>query len=59
LFATQLQDTEEIFLAQLLELINDGLPTGQLYGTAEATEACNVMQENDELMVSGGIVYKM
>ncbi|EKM83502.1 hypothetical protein AGABI1DRAFT_66172 [Agaricus bisporus var. burnettii JB137-S8] len=59
LFATRLQDTEEIFLVQLLELINDGLPTEQLYGTAEATEACNAMQENDELMVSGGIVYKM
>lgn len=59
LFATRLQDTEEIFLAQLLELINEGLPTDQLYGSAEATEACNAMQENDELMISGGIVYKM
>jgi DNA replication licensing factor MCM3 len=59
LFATRLQDTEEIFLAQLLEFINEGLPTDQLYGTAEATEACNAMQTNDELMISGGIVYKM
>ncbi|KAF9452593.1 MCM-domain-containing protein [Macrolepiota fuliginosa MF-IS2] len=59
LFATRLQDAEEIFLDQLLEFINEGLPTDQLYGTTEATEACNAMQENDELMISGGIVYKM
>ena len=59
LFATRLQDTEEIFLNQLLEFVNEGLPVDQLYGTAEATAACSAMQENDELMISGGIVYKM
>lgn len=59
LFATRLQDREEIFLNQLLEFVNEGLPMDQLYGTAEATAACSAMQENDELMISGGIVYKM
>lgn len=43
----------------LLELINQGLPTEQLFGTAEATIACEVMGEAEELMLSGGVVYKI
>jgi len=59
LFATSLQDEEQMILADLLELINKGLPTDQLFGTAEATAACDVMAEANELMLSDGIVYKI
>jgi DNA replication licensing factor MCM3 len=58
-FATRLQDEEQIFLPDLLTAINEGLPTDTLYGTAEATEACQIMQDNEELMLSDGIVYKI
>lgn len=59
IFATRLQDEEQIFLPQLLEAINEGLPTDMLYGTAEATGACQIMQDSEELMLSDGIVYKI
>lgn len=48
-----------MFLAALLEFVNEGLPTDSLFGTAEATEACQVMQDSEELMISDGIVYKI
>jgi DNA replication licensing factor MCM3 len=59
IFATKLQDEEQIFLAELLESINDGLATDSLFGTSEATNACQVMQDHEELMISDGIVYKI
>ncbi|KIJ68703.1 hypothetical protein HYDPIDRAFT_173365 [Hydnomerulius pinastri MD-312] len=59
LYATRLQDTEQVFLAELLELVNEGLPTGALFGTAEATAVCQIMTDSDELMISDGIVYKV
>jgi DNA replication licensing factor MCM3 len=59
LFATRLQDEEQIFLTDLLELVNEGMDTTALFGTAEATAACDVMQEAEELMISEGIVYKI
>ncbi|GLB36486.1 putative MCM family protein [Lyophyllum shimeji] len=59
IFATRLQDDEQIFLTELLEFVNEGLPTDTLFGTAEATEACQAMQDNEELMISDGIVYKI
>lgn len=59
IFATRLQDEESIFLAELVETVNQGLSTDALFGTAEATEACQVMQEREELMISEGIVYKI
>ncbi|KAG6866886.1 hypothetical protein C0991_008823 [Blastosporella zonata] len=58
-FATHLQDDEQIFLTDLLKFINEGLTTDTLFGTAEATEACQAMQDNEELMISDGIVYKI
>jgi len=57
IFSTRLQDQEHIFLTALLEFINEGLPTDALFGTAEATEACQVMQDAEELMISNGVVY--
>jgi DNA replication licensing factor MCM3 len=48
-----------VFLAELVEMVNEGLPTDALFGTAEATAVCQVMSEADELMISDGIVYKV
>lgn len=59
LFASHLQDEEQIFLAELVELVNTGLPTDALFGTAEATTICQFMTDSDELMLSDGIVYKV
>ncbi|KAG6875296.1 hypothetical protein C0992_004386 [Termitomyces sp. T32_za158] len=59
IFATLLQDDEQIFLADLLKFVNEGLTTDSLFGTAEATAACQMMQDNEELMISDGIVYKI
>jgi len=59
LFATRLQDEEQIFLAELLEMINDGLSTTELFGTTEASNICQIMSDSDELMLSDGIVYKV
>lgn len=59
LFATQLQDDEQIYLADLLPLINEGLTTDVLFGTAEATAICQVMTDANEIMISDGIVYKI
>ncbi|KAG6817636.1 hypothetical protein H0H87_006264 [Tephrocybe sp. NHM501043] len=58
-FATLLQDDEQIFLTDLLKFVNEGLTTDTLFGTAEATEACQAMQDDEELMISDGIVYKI
>jgi len=54
-----MQDDESIFLADLLQHINEGLSTEELFGTGEATEACLAMQAAEELMISDGIVYKI
>ncbi|KAI5124471.1 hypothetical protein M0805_008354 [Coniferiporia weirii] len=59
LFSSVLQDEEQIFFAQLLEMLNEGLPTDELFGTAEATAACQAMSEQNELLLSEGIVYKI
>lgn len=59
IFATLLQDDEQIFLTDLLKFVNEGLATDSLFGTAEATAACQMMQDNEELMISDGIVYKI
>lgn len=59
IFATRLQDEETIYLKELLEFVNEGMPTESLFGTAEATQICEIMGENDELMISEGIVYKV
>ncbi|OBZ79143.1 DNA replication licensing factor mcm3 [Grifola frondosa] len=59
LFATRLQDEDEIYLTALLEMINEGLSTDILFGTAEATAVCQIMTDANELMLSDGIVYKI
>ncbi|OCH88618.1 ATP dependent DNA helicase [Obba rivulosa] len=59
LFATSLQNDEAWSLSQVVELVNKGLPTDALFRTAEATAACEMMGEANELMLSDGIVYKI
>ena len=59
IFATRLQDEETIYLKELLELVNEGLTTDSLFGTSEATQICEFMGQNDEIMISEGIVYKV
>lgn len=53
----RLVDVEQAFLTDVLEMVNDGLGTDALYGTAEATAACLIMQDANELMLSDGIIY--
>ncbi|KAH9919104.1 ATP dependent DNA helicase [Fomitopsis serialis] len=59
LFANKLQDSDQVFFKDLREMVNEGLPTDALYGTAEATMACEAMGEQNEIMLSGDIVYKI
>jgi len=58
-FVTRMQDEETIFLTDLVEIVNEGMSAENLFGTAEATQICEIMGENDELMISEGIVYKV
>jgi DNA replication licensing factor MCM3 len=59
IFSTSMQDDDSMFLSDLVEKINEGLGIDSLFGTEEATEACLKMQEEDKLMISDGIVYKV
>lgn len=54
-----MQDEETGFLKDILEHINEGLTSNSLFGSAEATELCKIMADNDELMISDGIIYKV
>lgn len=54
-----MQDEETIFLTDLVGIINEGMSAESLFGTGEATQICEIMGENDELMISEGIVYKL
>jgi DNA replication licensing factor MCM3 len=40
-------------------MINEGLSTNELFGTAEGQAACEAMQDANELMISDNIVYKI
>jgi len=59
LWATSFQDDEQVFLADLVQAVNDGLGNDVLFGTAEATLACQAMTEANEVMLSENIVYKI
>lgn len=48
-----------MFFTELVEIINEGLGTDSLFGTKEAAEACKVMEAEEQLMLSEGIVYKI
>lgn len=57
-FATKLVDQEMVMMTILLEWVNEGLPVEQMFGTTEANSAAEIMMENDELLLSSGVVYK-
>ncbi|KAI0823030.1 ATP dependent DNA helicase [Trametes gibbosa] len=59
LFATRLVDEDQVYLATVVEMLNEGLATSELFGTTEATAACTVMTDANEIMLSDGIVYKI
>jgi hypothetical protein len=59
LWATSFQDDEQVFLADLVQAVNEGLDNGALFGTTEATMACQAMTEANEVMLSDSIVYKI
>jgi len=59
LFATKLVDEDAILFPALLQQLNEGLSAEEMFGTAEATAAAEIMTEAEELMLSGGVVYKM
>ena len=59
LFATKLIDEDQMYLNTLVEMINEGLSNDQLFGTAEATAACEIMTDANEIMLSDGVVYKI
>lgn len=59
LFATKLQDTDQIILSDLVEMINEGLDTDSLFSTDETTAACKTMEAQEELFMSGEVVYKI
>ncbi|KAJ3784282.1 MCM2/3/5 family-domain-containing protein [Lentinula aff. detonsa] len=59
LWSTALQDQEQVLLKELLPMVNEGLSTNELFGTKEATEILQVMQENDELMLAEDVVYRI
>jgi hypothetical protein len=59
LWATSFQDDEQVFLADLVQAVNDGLGNDALFGTAEGTLACQAMTEANEIMLSENIVYKI
>lgn len=40
-------------------MVNEGLTTNDLFGTKEATDILQNMQENDELMLAEDIVYRI
>jgi DNA replication licensing factor MCM3 len=59
LWATSFQDDEQVFLADLVQAVNEGLGNDALFGTSEATMVCQAMTEANEVMLSDGIVYKI
>ena len=54
-----MQDEEQWLLADLVEAINSGLGVDALFSTAEATAICEAMSEDQELMLSDGMVYRI
>jgi DNA replication licensing factor MCM3 len=52
-------DEDAILFPTLLQQINEGLSTDEMFGTAEATASAEIMTEAEEVMLSGGVVYKM
>ncbi|KAJ8083686.1 MCM DNA helicase complex subunit [Marasmius tenuissimus] len=52
-------DPELCPLPQLVEAVNAGLATDQLFGTAEATLGCKAMEDAEQCMISDNTVYRV
>jgi len=60
LFSTKLQDNENVKLTDLVPLINEGLTTEELFGSAEAVGALQAMGQSEEVMLDDdGVVWKI
>ncbi|KAF5384042.1 hypothetical protein D9757_006986 [Collybiopsis confluens] len=59
LWTTKLRDEDQVLLKDLLPMVNEGLSTNELFGSKEATEILNEMQEKDELMITEDVVYRI
>ena len=59
LYENELRDEDQVLFNTLVELINQALPTDQLFGTTECTAIIEAMGEENELMMTGGVVYKI
>jgi len=60
IFSTKLEDSENVKLTELLPMINEGLTTGELFGSVEAVEALRAMGQSEEVMLDDdGVVWKI
>ena len=67
LFKTQLANVmqstfdgeEAVPVSDLLPELNKGLPTNALFGSTEANQALEQMNERNEIMLSSGVVYRI
>ncbi|KAJ7225940.1 MCM2/3/5 family-domain-containing protein [Mycena pura] len=55
--ATTFQDAEAVDLNKAVEEVNKGLTLDELFGTLEAREACKAMDDANEIMFSGDLIY--
>ncbi|KAI0321343.1 ATP dependent DNA helicase [Amylostereum chailletii] len=58
LWSTKYQDEDEVFLAELVQSVNEGFEMASLFGTGEAVKALQAMTDANELMLSENIVYR-
>ncbi|KAG9011009.1 MCM DNA helicase complex subunit [Tulasnella sp. JGI-2019a] len=59
LFKDELAEDEAIPLANVVDLVNSALEHDQVFGLDEARTAAEVMQEENQVMVSDDILYKI
>lgn len=59
LMAGPFANVDAIPIQDLIPAINDGLLSRALFGTAEAVQCAEVMNEANDIMFSDNIVYKL
>ncbi|CAL1696311.1 unnamed protein product [Somion occarium] len=59
LWSTTLEGEDQWSKERLTELVNEGLPLNELFGSAEADAALQAMDKADQVMLEGGLVYKV
>ncbi|TCD70627.1 MCM DNA helicase complex subunit [Steccherinum ochraceum] len=60
LYETDLRDEEQFYLTELVERVNAGLAANQQqFSAEEVTAICQLMTDDNELMLSDGVVYKI